>query len=142
MSHFSIIGIRRLAALLGVFFASVLLAACSSQTPESVTESYIKAVANNRIDEAIGYFSLDDVKENDLTAAKGKLQMIAGEQYSKIQKSGGLDSVSTSLTDNKDNISSVKVVMKFKNGKTREETFRLVQESGKWKISLQGRSPF
>jgi len=136
MSHFFIINTRRLAVFLGVFFASVLLAACSSQTPESVTESYIKAVANNRIDEAIGYFALDDVKENDLTAVKGKLQMIAGEQYSKIQESGGLDSVSSSLIDNKGNSAHVKVEMKYKNGKTDDTTFNLIQKSGKWKIIL------
>jgi len=138
MFHLFAVGAQRLAAFLGVLFASVLLAACSPQSPESVAESYIKAVANNRVDEAIGYFALGDVKENDLTAVKGKIQMIVGGQYSKIQESGGLDSVSTSLIDKKDNQARVKAEIKYKNDKIDNQTFNLIQESGKWKIAIKG----
>ena len=131
------VGTRSLATFLGAFFAFALLAACSPKSPESVAKDYITAVANKRIDEAVEYFALEDIKENDLTAAKGKFQMVAGSQYAKIQENGGLDSVSTSLIDNEDNIARVEVKMKYKNGKTRDETFKLTQESGKWKIKLK-----
>jgi hypothetical protein len=130
------VGIRKLAAFLGAFCVFTLLAACSSQTPESVVNDYIKAVANNRVDEAVGYFSLEDVKESDLTAAKGKFQMIVGEQHSNMQENGGLNSVSTVLASKDDNTAQVDVEMKFKNGKARKETFSLVKESGKWKVRI------
>jgi len=138
MSHFFAVNTRRLAAFLGVFFISVLVAACSPQTPESVAKDYIKAVADNRIDEAVEYFSLENVKENDLTMVKNmKFHMIVGEQYSRIQSNGGMESVSASLVDRKDNLARVDVEIKHKNGKTRNDTLHLIQESGKWKVRLK-----
>ena len=137
---FFVVAIRKLAAFFGAFCAFTLIAACSSQTPESVANDFIKAAASNRVDEAVGYFSLENVKENDLTAAKGKLLMIVGQLYSSIQSEGGLDSVSSTLVDNNgknDNTARVNVEMKFKNGKTKTEHFILAKESGKWKIKIK-----
>jgi hypothetical protein len=137
MSHFFTVATRKPLALLGAFFAFALLAACSSQTPESVASDYMKAVANNRIDEAIGYFSLEDIKENDLTAAKGKMQMIAGAQYSAIQEQGGMKSVSSTLLEKKDNLAEVEVEVTYKNNETRKDRMTLTKESGAWKIKLK-----
>ncbi|MCL2345606.1 MAG: DUF4878 domain-containing protein [Desulfobulbus sp.] len=128
---------RKLLALWGMLFAFAILAACSSQTPESVAKNYIDAVAANRTEEAIGYYSLKDVKENDLTAVKGKLQMIVGQQYSSIQEHGGLDSVVTTLAKQDGNTARVDMELKFKNGKTKKDRLNLIQESGAWKIVLK-----
>ena len=138
MSPFFSTAGRKLTALLGTFFAFALLAACSSQSPESVASDYMKAAANNRVEEAIGYFALGNVKENDLTAVKEKLQMFVGEQYSVIQDNGGLDSVSTNLVEkNEDSTRAIVMVeTKFKNGQSKQERMTLIQESGKWKIRL------
>jgi len=138
MPHFLALVPRRLVALAGALCACLLLAACSSSpTPETVVRDFINAAANNRVEEAIGYFSLEGVKGNDLTAAKGKLMMVVGDFYSRIEGNGGLDSVSTSLAENKDNTARVEAVMKFKNGQTKKERFDLIQESGQWKIHLE-----
>ncbi|MCL2160460.1 MAG: DUF4878 domain-containing protein [Betaproteobacteria bacterium] len=139
MSEFFSTAGRKLTTLLGTFFVFALLAACSSQSPESVAGDYMKAAANNRVEEAIGYFALGDIKENDLTAVKGKLQMIVGQQYSVIQDNGGLDSVSTNLVEkNEDGTSAtVMVETKFKNGQSKKDRMTLIQESGKWKIRLK-----
>lgn len=135
MSHLFAVGIRRFALLLGAVFTVALLSACS-QSPESVAKSYIQTVADNRVEEAVGYFSLADVKENDLTMVKGKCQMIVGEQYSIMQSKGGLDSVTTTLDDQKDNTAHVTIEMKYKNGETKKDSLTLVKDSGKWKIKL------
>jgi hypothetical protein len=137
MSHFFAVGARKFLAFLGAFFAFALLAACSSQTPESVASDYMKAVANNRVDEAIGYFALEDVKENDLTAVKGKMQMVVGSQYSKIQERGGMKSVSSTLIEQKDGTAVVEVEITYKNDETRKDRMPLIKESGKWKIKLK-----
>jgi len=140
MSRFVVAVSRKWCVFLGALLAVALLTACGSpalETPESVVRSYIKAVAENRAEDAIKYYSLKDIKESDLTAAKGKLMMIVGKQYSEIQRKGGLDSVSTSLVSEKDNIATVKLELKFKNGKTESNTMKLAKEDGKWKIRLK-----
>ena len=136
MLHFFAFDLRKLAVLLGAFFAFALLTACSPQTPESVVSSYIKAVASNNVDEAMGYLALGDVKGNEFTQTRGKIRGMLDSQYSAIQENGGLDSISTKLINKNDNIAHVKLTMKYKNGKTESGDMTLVKESGEWKISL------
>ncbi|MDR1423871.1 MAG: DUF4878 domain-containing protein [Azoarcus sp.] len=125
---------------LSVFWMSLfvlVLAACSPSAPEDVVKDFYKAVADNRVDDAVAYFSLQDVKENDLTVVKGKLQMVVGERYSRIQDNGGLESITTEVVEQQDDTARVKVELKFKNGKTKNESARLVKDSGKWKMHLK-----
>ncbi|GHU11391.1 hypothetical protein AGMMS50225_16810 [Betaproteobacteria bacterium] len=123
--------------LLWISLFALALTACSSASPEDVVKNFFEAAAANRVDEAIEYFSLRDVKENDLTAAKGKLQIIVGQTYSNIQKNGGLDSITTTLVEQKEDTARVKVEIKFKNGKSSDQHKNLVKDSGKWKIVLK-----
>jgi hypothetical protein len=129
--------IRQLLALWASLFAFALLAACSPQPPEDVVKDFMKAVAANKVDDATRYFALADVKENDMTTAKGKIQMMAGQQYAEMQKNDGLDSISATTVKIEGDRASVTVELKFKNGKTRKDRFNLAQESGKWKIVLK-----
>ncbi|MDR1462565.1 MAG: DUF4878 domain-containing protein [Azoarcus sp.] len=125
---------------LSVFWMSLfvlVLVACSPSTPEDVVKDFYKAVADNRVDDAVAYFSLKNVKENDLTTMKGKLQMVVGDTYSRIQNNGGLESITTELIEQQDDTARVKVELKFKNGKTKNESTRLVKDSGKWKLHLK-----
>lgn len=125
---------RRLSVVCLSLFA-LALAGCGA-SPENVVEKFYKAVADNRAEDAIAHFSLKDVKENDMTAAKGKLIMVVGEQYSRIQSKGGLDSIKTSLVQQEGDRASVKVELKFKDGSSTEETMKLIKEDG-WKIFLR-----
>ena len=135
-NHFG--SFARALSVLWMSLFALALVACSTPTPEDVVRDFYKAVAGNRIDEAVGYFSLVDVKENDMAAAKGKLQMIAGELSSRIATNDGLDSVTTTVVEQTDETARVKVELKFKNGKTLDESHDLVKDSGKWKIELGG----
>jgi len=129
---------RLLAHRLSVFCLLLFIltfAGCGS-SPESVVEKFFKAAAANRVDDAIECFSLKDVKQNDLTMIKGKLQMIVGEQYSTIQEKGGLSSVKATLMEKSGDTAKVKAVVKFKNGQTDEEIFDLIKDKG-WKIVVK-----
>jgi hypothetical protein len=129
---------RKLLALWMSLFA-LSLAGCAPASPDSVVQNFWKAVADNRVDEAVGYFSLKDVKENDLTSAKGKVQMIVGQLHSDIQKKGGLESVLTTVGEQTDTTAKVKAEVKFKNGTSKSENFNLVKDSdGSWRIKLTG----
>ncbi|MDR1275958.1 MAG: DUF4878 domain-containing protein [Candidatus Accumulibacter sp.] len=117
---------------------TLALSACSSsQSPEGTVESYFKAVDANRVEDAVKLFSLKNVKESDLTMAKGKLQMIVGEQYAKTKAAGGLESVKTKLVEQKENTAVVEAEILYKNGKTRKEKLTLTKESGGWKLLLK-----
>jgi len=129
MPHFFTVGVRKFALLLGAVFMVMLLTACS-RSPEGVTKAYFKAVADNRIDEAIGYYSLDRLKGGD----NKKIQTMLADQHSKMQKKGGLASISTALVGQKDAFARVSYELKFKNGETDRGAFDLAKESGQWKI--------
>jgi len=121
---------RKLPVFLGALFASVLLAACSSDTPESVAEGFLMALANNRVDEALRYVPPEAVTDQD--REKMRKNQENGNSY--LQERGGLDSISTTLVDSTGDTAHVKAKIKFKNGKTEEETFTLSKKSGKWKV--------
>jgi hypothetical protein len=113
------------------------LSACgSSPSPESTAQSYFKAVDENRVEDAIKFFSLKDVKKNDLSTAKDKLQMIVGRQCSNFKKAGGLESVKTKLVEQKKDRAVVEAAIRYKNGQTRTEKLTLAKESGVWKLKL------
>jgi hypothetical protein len=119
-----------------VFMLALMLCACG-QSPESTVQDYFDAVAANRVEDAVNFYSLKDVKENDLTMVKGKLQMIVGEQYSRIEGNGGLASVKAKLVEQKDNEATVEVEISYKNGETSTEQIPLLKESGRWKLYLK-----
>ena len=121
--------------VLWISLFALALAGCSS-SPEDVVKDFYKAVADNRVEDAVGYFSLQGIKENDLTQAKGKFQMMVGELHSTIKARGGLDSVLATPGEQKDDSVRVEVELKFKNGTTKKESLKLAKESGKWKIRL------
>jgi hypothetical protein len=121
----------------GAALALALSACGSPPSPENTVQSYFKAVDGNRVEEAVDLFSLKDVKQNDLTMAKGKLQMIVGEQYSNTKKAGGLESVKTKLVEQKEDTAVVEAEIRYKNGRIRTEKLTLVKESGAWKLKLK-----
>jgi hypothetical protein len=124
--------------ILCLSLCALTLAGCSAPSPENTVEKYYKAVAANHVDEAVSCFSLSDVKESDdLTAVKGKLQMIVGDHHSKIQKKGGLDSIATRTLKQENNSAEVEATVKFKNGETKKETIRLSKDGSDWKLVLR-----
>jgi Zn/Cd-binding protein ZinT len=112
-----------------------MLAGCSSH-PEDTVEKFYKAVAANHAEEAVSYFSFKDVKENDLTAVKGKMQMVVGAEYAAIQQQGGLDSVTSRVVKQDKDSAEGEVTMNFKNGQTQTKTDTLTKEGGDWKFDL------
>jgi hypothetical protein len=129
---------HRIAFSLRLFIACLLgsfLVACGS-SPENTVKAYLNAVADNRVEEAVAFHSLKDVKENDLTMAKGKLQMVVGEQYSKIKESGGLQSVETKIISQEEDKATVEVRIVYDNDKEETPQFKLIKENGDWKIQI------
>ena len=115
---------------------ALIMTACSAPAPEDVVKDFYKAVVDNRTEDAVNCFALNNVKGNDLTMMRGKIMMVVGNLQSGIKKQGGLDSITTTLVKKDKNTAEVKVEIKYKNGKTEKTSMKLADESGKWKISM------
>ena len=125
-----------------VFFTAIFaftLAACSGGSPESTIESFYKAAADGDVEKAAEQISFASVPAAQMTAAKGKVQMIVGEMQSRIQANDGLDSVEIveSKIDDEKKTARVRSRIVFNNGKDQTENHRLINEDGDWKILLK-----
>ncbi|MDR3087507.1 MAG: DUF4878 domain-containing protein [Azoarcus sp.] len=116
-----------------------LLTACGSSSPEGVVKDFYKAVADNRIEKAMSFISFEGAKENELTMVQGKMQMIVGDQYSKIRKADGLKSIETKIVTQEGDTATVEATLTYGNGKNKTEKFHLGNEKGGWKIRLKSR---
>jgi hypothetical protein len=122
--------------VLFTLFLVTLLSACGS-SPESVVEDYFDALANNRIDKAVSYYSLKGLGVDDLTMAKDKLQWAVGKQYSHITQNGGIKSIKTTTTEETAEHATVKVEIVFDNGESNTIDLQLRKEGSTWKIQLR-----
>ncbi|WP_037587155.1 DUF4878 domain-containing protein [Stenoxybacter acetivorans] len=125
-----------LAVLLAL--TALSLSACAAdKKPEAVVEQFYRAAFDDKTDEAINYVALGDVKENDMTATKGKIQMMVGGMSSKAKEWGGLQSIKTTVLEQEETYAKVETELTFKNDEIREHVEKLVKEDGKWKIILE-----
>lgn len=135
MSCFALLA-RKLSVLWVSLFA-LCLAACGP-SPDSVVQDFYKAVADNRADDAISYLLLEDVKENDLSDVKEKIQgMFINILHKRIEAGGGLESVDVTVVEKKGDAAKVHAEVKYKNGTDEGGDFDLVKNAkGEWKIKL------
>lgn len=128
--------------LFSVFFMTVFafaLTACSGGKPESTVETFYEAAAQGDVDKAIAQISFSGVPAAQMTAAKGKMQMIVGEMQARIQANDGLDEVEIleSKVGEDGKTATVRAKVIFKNGKDKTESHRLIKEDGDWKLQLK-----
>jgi hypothetical protein len=118
---------------------ALLLAACGSNNkPEDFTKQFYQTIAAGKIDQAVGMFSYQDVKESDMTTARGKVTMVVGHMQSKIEESGGLKSVEIlSVETAGDTQANIEVKLHFNNGSSETDRLRLIREQDGWKIQLK-----
>jgi len=114
MPYFFAVGVRKLSAFMGVFFAAMLLAACS-QSPEIATKGAQSKVLVGPTPEHVFLAFLAH-----RTQQKGCLSGSMEEPF-------GLDGTTAYVT----------YELKFNNGETEEGTLTLIQESGQWKTQVE-----
>lgn len=112
----------------------ILLSACSNETPESFSKHFFEALATGKTDKAINMFSLDEVKENEMTTARGKLMMVVGGMQSYINQNGGLKSVDIMSVQEYPEYVGVHVRLQFGNGTQKNEILKLTHQDGDWKL--------
>lgn len=118
---------------------AVLLTACSGGKPEDTVNAFFQASADGDVDTAIDQVSFASVGADEMVAAKGKVQMLVGDLQQRVNANDGLDSVETLNSDISEDgeQATIQSQITFGNGKTTNETTRLIQEDGDWKISLR-----
>lgn len=124
---------------IALLILAVLLTACSGGEPENTVEAFFKASADGDTEKAIDQISFASVGADEMVAAKGKVQMIVGDLQQRINANDGLDSVETLNSDISENgeQATIQSRITFGNGKTTDETTRLIKDGDDWKISLQ-----
>ncbi|MDR2129240.1 MAG: DUF4878 domain-containing protein [Burkholderiaceae bacterium] len=134
MSRHRVFSIRFfMACLLGA-----LLAACGASSPESTVKDFYKAIADNRTDDAMALILIEDVKQSNLTAAKGKLQMMFGMLAAEIEKGGGLKSIETKIISQEGDVAVVEATLVLGNDKQEKAgKTNLVKKDGRWMIQLK-----
>ena len=131
--------LSRILSVLSMAVFAFALAACSGGKPESTVETFYESAAHGDLDTVTEQISFASVPAAQMMAAKGKVQMIAGEMQARIQANDGLDSVEILETkvDDEKKMAMVRAKIKFKNGKEQTESHRLINENGTWKILLK-----
>ena len=127
---------RRACLSLGLVLA---IAACtSSNSPLGTIQNFYAAVEKGDADKAANYVAFGNISDNEMMAAKGKLQMMVAEGKNKIEKNGGLSKVALEKEElNADGESGAVVVkLHFKNNTEQTGRFKVVKEKGDWKIRL------
>jgi major membrane immunogen (membrane-anchored lipoprotein) len=116
-----------------------MLAACSGGKPEDTLDRFYRAAEKGDVDTAVKQMSFASVPAEKMVQAKGKIQMIVGEAQNLIKANGGYDSLevieSKIAEDGK--TATVRAKLKFKNGKDKSDSARLVKEDDGWKIVLR-----
>lgn len=120
-----------------VLICIMLLAACSSQTPGSVTKAFYQALASGNVDAAIAMVDFVGVKGNEMAMAKAKVKLVAVGVQTKMGAAGGLKSIDITKTENTDAThAKVYSTLHFGDGSKKKDTTKLVRTDGQWRISL------
>ena len=115
------------------------LSACSGGKPEDTLEKFYRAAEKGDVETATKQIYLSNVKDAQLTQAKGKVQMIVGEVQGKLKANGGFDSIEAieSKIDPEGKSANLRVKLKFKNGTDKQDNARLMKDSDGWKIVIR-----
>lgn len=114
------------------------LVACSGGKPEDTLEKFYRAAEKGDVETAIKQIHLSNVKDAQLTQAKGKVQMIVGEVQGQIKANGGFDGLNVieSKIAPDEKSANLRVKLKFKNGTEQPDNARLIKDSDGWKIVI------
>lgn len=116
--------------LFAVIAATLVLAACGDK-PESVVQSFYRAVENGEITEARGYIS------KDLVGMLGdkKIKSTLESESTRVTKCGGFKDVIVALTGQGE-VRTGTVNLSYKGDcKEKSEKVKLVKEDGNWKVT-------
>ncbi|MBB3226139.1 hypothetical protein FHW69_000729 [Luteibacter sp. Sphag1AF] len=132
MKHFKLAGLALLLSL------TTLLVACGAGKPESAAKDFYGYVADGKTDKAVDMFSYGDLKDTEMTTARGKVTVIVGQMQATISGAKGLDSVNIdNVQKPDDDTANVTSTLKFGDGSQKKDTLHLVREDGHWKIKLR-----
>ncbi len=111
----------------------VLVVACAGSSPSGTVKQFYGYVAENKHEAVLTLLSA----QSRSAFPADKLKVIVAEQSAKMKAAGGIKSVEVS----DETITGEKAVLTaattLGNGEQKSETWHLIRESGKWRISMQ-----
>ncbi len=133
--------IRQTQIFLSLFCAFFLIACGAAMSaPEEVAVQFTRFANEGKVNEMIGLMAgFENAKPDEISAVRGKLQMMLAASAEETQKKGGIKTVrvnpekKTTMTD--ENTAQVSVEILFENGTKTTDELTLIKENGKWKVA-------
>jgi hypothetical protein len=124
--------------MLAMLFIAAL-SACSGGKPEDTLDKFYRAAEKGDVETAVKQISFASVKADEMTMAKGKVQMIVGEAQKMIKANDGYKSMEVleSKIDSEGKTATVRAKLLFNNGKDKADNAKLVKDSDGWKIVIR-----
>lgn len=110
----------------------LMLSGCGASGPKSSIQQFYYHMSEGDHEGALEYVS------KDLIGMMGqqKLEMALEEGARKIKAKGGVRSLEFTKEEIHESYAEVTVVVTYGNGEKEEDSTRLVQEDGRWKIGM------
>lgn len=113
-------------------------ASCSSESPESVATSYVRALASGNSDAVMRMVSFSKSNPSEIEEQKNNIRLVTTMIGNQAPMHGGLISVKVDGTRKIDETHiAVDIVQKFGDGTTIGGAPTLVKENGKWLVVAQ-----
>jgi len=109
--------------------AATLAVSGCAQSPESIVESFYRAVANGEITEAQGYLSSQVVG----MLGPQKTSAALAQEAERVQRCGGISAIDVQLQGQGEIRSGTALVSYRGDCREKRENVKLVKEEGQWK---------
>ena len=137
---------RRACLLGGLSLAAALgLSACATppeptaeQRQDALVQRFYRLVADGDFDQCIRLVSARNISKELLADFEPKLRRMLAGAKGLIDSKGGLEQVEIveRVVSEKDQVTKLRVLVRYRDGNTRRERMNLFQEDGVWKVQL------
>jgi Domain of unknown function (DUF4878) len=114
-----------------LFFATMLVVACGSNSPSGSVKYFYKNIEKGEITKAMEFFP-----QQIMVLGEPKIRKGLEKQTEQFSNMGGIQSIDAK-DDCKGEVCFVDLKITFKNGKEMSERVQVTKENGKWKMATK-----
>lgn len=125
---------KKILSVLSLALVALAFVSCNSNSPEAVVQEYVADLQAGKYEEAIDLFYF---KKELTDSDKQQYVSMMKEKWGKeMEKKGGITGVDiTDVAVAEDgNTATVKYVLKYGDGSTKDQDSKLLKVDGKWKM--------
>ena len=125
---------KKILSVLSLALVALAFVSCNSNSPEAVVQEYVADLQAGKYEEAIDLFYFK--KELTESDKQQYVSMMKDKWGKEMEKKGGITGVDiTDVAVAEDgNTATVKYVLKYGDGSTKDQDSKLFKVDGKWKM--------